>query len=65
MFLEDSKRVMRGGISGKESAMTLKKALREMLLNWFVRSKKTATREGRMPVDCGREMYLPLVVALC
>ena len=58
-------RVARGGISGKESAMTLKKASRETLLNWLVRSKKTATQEGRMPVDCGREIYLPLVVALC
>ena len=31
--------------------MTLKKALQEMLLNWFVKSKKTAARVGRMPFD--------------
>ena len=47
-------------ISGKESEteMTLKKALWETLLNWFVRPKKTAVREGRMPVDWGREIYV-------
>ena len=46
-----------GGIAGKESVMTLKKAFWETQLNWFVRSKKTATREGRIPVDWGREIY--------
>jgi len=48
---------VRGGISGNESAMTLKNASWETLLNWLVRSKKTATREGGMPVDWGREIY--------
>ena len=37
--------------------MTLNKASQEMLLNWFVRSKKTAVRVGRMPFDLGRKMY--------
>jgi hypothetical protein len=31
--------------------MTSKKASRNMLLNWLVRSKKTAARVGRLPVD--------------
>jgi hypothetical protein len=43
--------------------MTLKNASRETLLTWLVRSKRTAAREGRMPVDWGREIYIfPLVV---
>ena len=48
---------MRGRILGKESVMTLKNASRETLLNWLVRSKKTAAREGRVSVDWGREIY--------
>jgi hypothetical protein len=36
--------------------MTLKNASRETLLNWLVRSKRTAAREGRMPVDWRREI---------
>ena len=42
---------MRGSISGKESVMTLKKASRDTLLNWLVRSKKTPAREGRVFLD--------------
>ena len=37
--------------------MTLKNASRETLLNWLVRSKKIAAREGRMSFDWGREIY--------
>ena len=36
--------------------MTSKKASRDMLLNWLVRSKKTAARVGRLPVDSGVEI---------
>jgi hypothetical protein len=48
-----------GYISGKESEteMTLKKASWETLLNWFVRPKKTAVREGKMPDDWVKEIY--------
>ena len=48
---------MRGSISGKESAMTLKKASRDTLLNWLVRSKKTPAREGKVFLDWGSVMY--------
>ncbi len=56
---------MRGGIFGKESVMTLKKALQKILLNLFVRSKKTAVLVGRMPVNWGREIYFSTCSALC
>ena len=42
-----------GGTSGKEVLMTLKNSLRETLLNWFVRSKKTAAHVGSLLVCCG------------
>ena len=35
---------------------TLNNTAQETLLNWLVRSKKTAAREGRMSVDWGREI---------
>ncbi len=41
--------------------MTSKKASRDMLLNWLVRSKKTAARVGRLPVDSGVEMYFSIL----
>ena len=54
LFIEEVVRVRK---SGKESVMTLKNASWEALLNWLVSSKKTAAREGRVPVDWGREIY--------
>jgi hypothetical protein len=43
---------------GEESEMTLKNATWETLLNWLVRSKKTAMGEGtKLFVDWGREIY--------
>ena len=37
--------------------MTLKKASRDTLLNWLVRSKKTPVREGRLSLDWGSVIY--------
>jgi hypothetical protein len=45
--------VVRGRISGKDVSMTLKNSSRDTLLNWLVRSKKTAAREGRVLVRWG------------
>ena len=41
---------MRGRILGKDVSMTLKNSSRDALLNWLVRSKKTATRVSRVLV---------------
>ncbi len=47
---------MSGRISGKDVAITLKKAWRETLLNWLVRLKKMAAWDGRLLVDWGKVM---------
>ncbi len=44
---------MRGRISGKDVSMTLKNSSQDTLLNWLVRSKKTAAWEGRVFVRWG------------
>ncbi len=38
--------MVRGRSSGKDVEMTLKNSLREMLLNWLVKSKKIAAHAG-------------------
>jgi len=44
---------VRGRISGKDVSITLKNSSQDTLLNWLVRSKKTAAREGRVLVCWG------------
>jgi len=44
---------VRGRILGKDVSMTLKNSSRDTLLNWLVRSKKTAAREGGVLVRWG------------
>ncbi len=34
-------------------------------MNWLVRLKKTTAREGRMPVDWGREIYFVYLKLHC